>query len=156
MPEDPGPAFRLAATFHPPEKRFADFCAASAVLPPSPVPGALSSGFPGGEPAWDADLVARSEFLRANAANDAGLRCGVAFPIRIGTDLIATLEFFSAQNRDEDAPLVDKLAGILPRAARPSGVDEARTSTAPAPPSSTSGSPSGRRRSGAAARPWRS
>ncbi len=117
VPEDPGPAFRLAATFHPPEKRFADFCAASAVLPPSPVPGALSSGFPGGEPAWDADLVARSEFLRANAANDAGLRCGVAFPIRIGTDLIATLEFFSAQNRDEDAPLVDKLAGILPRAA---------------------------------------
>lgn len=117
VPEDLGPQFRLAATFHPPEKRYADFCGASAVLPPAPVPGALASGFPRGEPAWDGDLVARSEFLRASAANDAGLRCGVAFPIRIGTDLIATLEFFSAQNREEDALIVDKLAAILPRAA---------------------------------------
>ncbi|MFI5181091.1 MAG: GGDEF domain-containing protein [Thermoanaerobaculia bacterium] len=117
VPEAPGQQFRLAATFHPPEKRFADFCAASAVLPPAPVPGALTSGLPGSEPTWDADLVSRSEFLRANAANDAGLRCGVSFPIRIGTELIALLEFFSAQNRGEDAPLVDKIAGILPRAA---------------------------------------
>lgn len=117
VPDDTGPQFRLAATFHAPEKRYSDFCAASAVLPPAPVPGALASGFPGDEPAWDADLVARSEFLRANAANDAGLSCGVAFPVRIGTDLIATLEFFSAQNRGEDAALVEKLAAILPRAA---------------------------------------
>ncbi len=117
VPEGPGSRFRLAATSHPPEKRFSDFCAASAVLPPAPVPGVLTSGFPGSEPTWDADLVSRSEFLRANAANDAGLRCGVSFPIRIGTELIATLEFFSAQNREEDAPLVDKLAQILPRTA---------------------------------------
>jgi diguanylate cyclase (GGDEF)-like protein len=117
VPDDPGPQFRLAATFHPPEKCYVDFCSASAVLPPVPPPGALASGFPGEEPEWDPDLVARSEFLRANAANAAALGCGVAFPIRIGTDLIAMLEFFSAQNRPEDALIAEKLAAILPRAA---------------------------------------
>jgi diguanylate cyclase (GGDEF)-like protein len=117
IPEDESRQFRLAATFHPAEKRFADFCAASAAFPPTVGPGAMSSGFPGGQPAWDADLVARSEFLRANAANDAGLRCGVSFPLREGTDAIAVLEFFSAESRGEDASLADRLAAILPRAA---------------------------------------
>lgn len=117
LPEDSGRQFRLAATFHPPEKRFDDFCAASAALPPVPVPGGLTSGFLLGEPTWDPDLVSRSEFLRAKAANDAGLGSGVTFPIRIGTELIVTLEFFSAQNREEDASLVEKLARILPRSA---------------------------------------
>lgn len=117
IPEEGAKQLHLAATFHPAEKRFADFCTASAAFPPAPVPGVLPSGFPGGEPTWDADLVARSEFLRANAANDAGLRCGVSFPIRAGTDLLTVLEFFSAEGREEDAPLADRLVRILPRAA---------------------------------------
>ncbi|HUM03600.1 MAG TPA: diguanylate cyclase [Thermoanaerobaculia bacterium] len=117
VPEEGEKQLRLAATFHPAEKRFADFCAASAALPPAPLPGILTSGFPGGEPAWDGDLVSRSEFLLANAANAARLRCGVAYPLRAGSDLIAVLAFFSAENRDEDAPLADRLAGILPRTA---------------------------------------
>ena len=117
VPEDGEKQLRLAATFHPAEKRFADFCAASAALPPGPVPAILTSGFPGGAPAWDGDLVSRSEFLLANAANAAGLRCGVAFPLRAGTGLVAVLEFFSAENREEDAPLAERLAGLLPRTA---------------------------------------
>ena len=117
VPEEGGKELRLAATFHPAEKRFADFCAASKALPPAPLPSILASGFPGGEPAWDGDLLSRSEFLLANAANDAGLRCGVAFPLRTGSELISVLEFFSAENREEDAPLADRLAGILPRTA---------------------------------------
>jgi diguanylate cyclase (GGDEF)-like protein len=117
VPEEGAKQLHLAATFHPAEKRFTDFCTASAAFPPAPVSGALASGFPGGEPAWDADLVSRSEFLRANAANDAGLRCGVSIPIRAGAELITVLEFFSAESREEDAPLADRLAGILPRAA---------------------------------------
>jgi diguanylate cyclase (GGDEF)-like protein len=117
VPEEGEQQLRLAATFHPAEKRFADFCTASTAFPPAPLPGILTSGFPGGEPAWDGDLVSRSEFLLANAANDAGLRCGVAFPLRGGAGLIAVLEFFSAENREEDAPLAERLAGILPRTA---------------------------------------
>jgi diguanylate cyclase (GGDEF)-like protein len=117
VPEEGANQLRLAATYHPAEKRFADFCSASAAFPPAPVPGVLPSGFPGGEPTWDADLVSRSEFLRANAANDAGLRCGVSFPIRAGAELLAVLEFFSAESRNEDAPLADRLGRILPRAA---------------------------------------
>ena len=117
IPEEGSKQLRLAATFHPAEKRFAEFCTASAAFPPTPVPGVLPSGFPGGEPTWDADLVSRSEFLRANAANDAGLRSGVSIPIRAGVELLTILEFFSAESRAEDAPLVERLARLLPRVA---------------------------------------
>ncbi len=125
VPEEGAKQLRLVATFHPAEKRFADFCTSSAAFPPAPVPGVLPSGYPGGEPAWDADLVSRSEFLRANAANDAGLRCGVSFPIRAGVELLTVLEFFSAESRDEDARLAERLAGLLPRAAAALGVRQA-------------------------------
>ncbi|HQR47075.1 MAG TPA: diguanylate cyclase [Thermoanaerobaculia bacterium] len=117
VPEEGENQLRLAATYHPADRRFADFCTASAALPPKPLPGIMASGFPDGEPAWDADLVSRSEFLRAQAANEARLRCGVAYPLRAGTGLLAVLEFFSSETREEDAPIADRLAGILPRAA---------------------------------------
>ncbi len=117
VPLDLPERLHLAATFHPAEKRFAEFCEASRSLPPSQGTGMLSQGFPGAEPAWDADLVARSEFLRATAANDAGLRSGVAFPLRAGLDPVALLEFFAAESRPADADFVRRLKEILPRVA---------------------------------------
>lgn len=54
-----------------------------------------------GEPAWIEDLHNDRNFPRAKAAAAAGLRAGVAFPIR-GTETVGVFEFFSRSFRPLD------------------------------------------------------
>ncbi len=74
----------------------------------------LGVGLPGrvwadNGPAWIPDLSADGNFPRAPIAVREGLRCGVAFPIRRGSAVLGTVEFFTHEVRERDDALVHLL-----------------------------------------------
>ncbi|MEH0109967.1 EAL domain-containing protein [Tersicoccus sp. MR15.9] len=78
---------------------------------------AVGHGLPGsvlasGSPAWVSDIMVDASFTRAEAAGFAGLRSAVAFPILLGSEVTAVLEFFSDQTLDPDETLLRLLAKI--------------------------------------------
>jgi PAS domain S-box-containing protein len=60
-------------------------------------------------PIWIRDVTASSTFLRAESARAAGLKAGLAVPILAGDEVVAVLEFYMFQPRDED----ERLRGIV-------------------------------------------
>ncbi len=50
-----------------------------------------------GEPNWVADLSEDRNFSRAAVAKDIGIKGGAAFPVMVGDDVAAVLEFFSSE-----------------------------------------------------------
>jgi sigma-B regulation protein RsbU (phosphoserine phosphatase) len=78
---------------------------------------ASGAGLPGqvwasGQPAWFHDLVPDANFPRAAMAQQAGLRGVFGFPIRLGTDILGVMEFFSGEIRQPDADLLRTFAAI--------------------------------------------
>jgi PAS domain S-box-containing protein len=69
-------------------------------------------GLPGrvvvsGQPAWVPDVTADSNFPRAEAARQAGLRAAMAFPVLLGGEVVAVLEFFTAERLEPDESLLE-------------------------------------------------
>jgi hypothetical protein len=50
-----------------------------------------------GKPAWIADVSKDKNFFRAAAAKDIEIISGAAFPVLVGVDVVAVLEFFSGE-----------------------------------------------------------
>jgi PAS domain S-box-containing protein len=74
-------------------------------------------GLPGriwqsGQPAWIRDVTADADFVRAQAASQAGLHGAFGFPIRIGSEIEGVIEFFSRQVREPDDELLNMVADI--------------------------------------------
>jgi signal transduction histidine kinase/ActR/RegA family two-component response regulator len=81
-------------------------------------------GLPGrvlrsGQPAWSSPLNLDPQFPRGSLALKAGLRSGLAFPVRLGPEVAAALEFFTHQVLEPDEKLLEimeKLGDNLGRA----------------------------------------
>ncbi len=58
-------------------------------------------------PAWVVDVTSDGNFPRAKSALQAGLRAAFAFPIKVGQELLAVLEFFSREIRKPDPQFLD-------------------------------------------------
>ena len=58
------------------------------------------------KPAWITDVTTDGNFLRAEAAVEAGLKVGMGIPVLAGEEVIAVLEFFERETRQEDEHLV--------------------------------------------------
>jgi PAS domain S-box-containing protein len=74
-------------------------------------------GLPGrvwksGQPAWILDVTKDTNFPRAPAAREAGLRAGFAFPVLAQGKVVAVLEFFSGEAREPDADLLATVANL--------------------------------------------
>jgi diguanylate cyclase (GGDEF)-like protein/PAS domain S-box-containing protein len=74
-------------------------------------------GLPGrvlerGQPAWIPDVSADSNFPRAQQARDLGVKAAFAFPVLVGSDVQAVLEFFTPEAVEPDEPLLVRLAHI--------------------------------------------
>ena len=74
-------------------------------------------GLPGrvmksGKPAWIVDVTKDSNFPRAKLAKDIGVRAGFAFPVLIGSEVVAVLEFFSSEAIEPDEPLLEVMANV--------------------------------------------
>lgn len=79
------------------------------LLPGEGLPGRV---FASSEPAWIADLTQEEEFVRNPAASEAGLQSAFAFPMLVGGDAIAVLEFFSAKFREPDYELLETMVAL--------------------------------------------
>jgi diguanylate cyclase (GGDEF)-like protein len=74
-------------------------------------------GLPGrvlatGAPAWLTDVTGATNFPRAATAAAAGLRAGFAFPVLVGREVAAVLEFFSSAAQKPDPALLALTAQI--------------------------------------------
>lgn len=74
-------------------------------------------GLPGrvwalGEPVWIADVTQDTNFPRAEFARKSGLKAGLGVPIRSGDEVIAVLEFYLRETRDEDERLVKVISAV--------------------------------------------
>ncbi len=94
--EAEGDELRTTSLWHldDPEKfkPFQQVTAKTTFAPGEGLPGRV---FATAEPAWIADVSQDPDFLRTNAVEDAGVKAAFAFPVVMGDEVLAVLEFFS-------------------------------------------------------------
>ncbi|MFQ5572166.1 MAG: response regulator, partial [Rhodothermales bacterium] len=78
---------------------------------------AAGVGLPGrvlasGKPAWITDVTKDPNFPRAKLATEIGVKGGFAFPVLVGKEVLAVLEFFSDKAVEPYEPLLDVVAQI--------------------------------------------
>jgi signal transduction histidine kinase/DNA-binding response OmpR family regulator len=78
---------------------------------------AAGIGLPGrvlasGVPAWIVDVALDPNFPRATAAAVLGLRAGFAFPVLVGTEVVAVLEFFNRETSEPDPAIQELMVPI--------------------------------------------
>ncbi len=74
-------------------------------------------GLPGkvlalGQPAWIADVTQDPEFLRARSDENINVKAAFAFPVTIGAEVAAVLEFFSPEAIEPDESLLEVMAVV--------------------------------------------
>jgi PAS domain S-box-containing protein len=79
------------------------------MLPGEGLPGRV---FSTSEPFWIPDLQNDENFARCAAAQEAGLQSAFAFPVLVGNDAIAVLEFMSSAQREPDYELLETMASL--------------------------------------------
>src|SRR5439155_20817378 len=74
-------------------------------------------GLPGrvlatGRPVWIPDVTSDDNFPRATPAPGIGVRAGFAFPVLVGTEVVAVLEFFAMEPAEPNEPLLEVMAHV--------------------------------------------
>src|ERR1043166_1137607 len=64
------------------------------------------------QPAWVENVTADPNFPRSAAARTAGLKTGAAIPILSGENVIAVVEFFMRESRDQNERLLNVIASV--------------------------------------------
>ena len=70
-----------------------------------------------------------SAFLRARTAGQAGIRSGFAFPVLIGSEVVAVLEFYSERSEEPDLRLLTLMGNIGTQLGRVVERERARANT---------------------------
>ena len=92
-----GPSLASSGIWQCPEDdRFAAFRRSSEEALFEPGVGLPGRVLATGEPAWIADVGADENFPRSPAAKEAGIGTAMAFPVLVGREVVAVLEFFSS------------------------------------------------------------
>lgn len=68
--------------------------------------------FASSQPEWIADINEDKNFLNGSAAAQAGLRSAFAFPVLVGNDAVAVLEFLSSRFREPDEELLETMVAL--------------------------------------------
>ncbi len=64
------------------------------------------------EPAWIVDVTKDPNFPRAKLAEDIGVKAGFAFPVLVGKDVDAVMEFFSTEAVEPDEHILEIMAQV--------------------------------------------
>ncbi|WP_432092424.1 response regulator [Streptomyces sp. bgisy100] len=95
-------------------------------LPPGiGLPGRV---FASGKAAWIVDVTKAPEFSRVGHADDIGVHAAMGFPVLVGDEVVAVLEFFAFQPAEPDVALLDLMGNIGTQLGRV--VDRMRAETA--------------------------
>jgi len=65
-----------------------------------------------GKPTWSVNVTDDGQFVRASAARALGIQAGFAFPVLVGAEVVAVLEFFSTAPAEPDEALLDVMAHV--------------------------------------------
>lgn len=65
-----------------------------------------------GKAAWIKDVTRQPKFARAKLAKKAGLKAGFAFPVLVGDEVAAVLEFFSTEVEEPDEKLLEVMMHV--------------------------------------------
>ncbi len=65
-----------------------------------------------GKAAWITDVTRQPKFVRAKLAKRTGLRAGFAFPVLVGDEIVAVLEFFSTEVEEPDDKLLEVMVHV--------------------------------------------
>jgi PAS domain S-box-containing protein len=64
-------------------------------------------------PAWISDVTVEPNFPRAQAAREAGLKAAVAIPVMADEEVVAVIEFFVRESREEDVRFVSLISSVV-------------------------------------------
>ncbi len=98
--------WRHASRSHPSFERATD---QATLAPGEGLPGTVWADE---EPKWLTDIREHENFQRAQAATEADLRAGFAFPIRLGNTVFGVMVFFSREIREPDEGLLQMFSVI--------------------------------------------
>ncbi|HZA27141.1 MAG TPA: PAS domain S-box protein [Actinomycetota bacterium] len=81
------------------------------------MPLGRGKGLPGrvldsGKPAWISDVTKDANFPRNRVATDIGVKAGFGFPVLVGREVVAVMEFFSPHAMEPDDSLLEVMAQI--------------------------------------------
>ena len=74
--------------------------------------GLVSRVLADGKPAWIENVGSDPTFVRARVASAIGMQSGFAFPVLVGTEVVAVLEFFSTAPVQPDEALLEVMAHV--------------------------------------------
>jgi signal transduction histidine kinase len=94
------------------KERFSTFCAVSQGLCFERGVGLPGRVLESGQPLWIIDVMQEPNFPRAKAATDIGVRAAFGFPVLIGKEVVAVLEFFSDVPIEPNEALLEVMANV--------------------------------------------
>ncbi len=124
-----GEVLRSSGWWNDESARFADFREQSAALEFAPDDDMIGRVLGSGLATWLSDLESESAFLRARTAGEAGIRSGFAFPVLIGSEVVAVLEFYSERREEPDLRLLNLMGNIGTQLGRVVERERARADT---------------------------
>jgi diguanylate cyclase (GGDEF)-like protein/PAS domain S-box-containing protein len=92
--------------------RYKSFQEASASTPLRAGDGLPGRVLATGRPVWVVDATKEASFPRVQKTPAAAVRAGFAFPVLVGTEVVAVLEFFSPRAADPDPALLSVMAHV--------------------------------------------
>jgi two-component system, sensor histidine kinase and response regulator len=107
-----GRRLRCAGTWHDPSLAFSQFVEGSVKMVFERGIGLPGRVWDSGRPSWIPNLELDTNFPRAAAAKNVGLRSAVALPILRAADVLGVMEFFSRELREPDAATIDTMMTI--------------------------------------------
>jgi len=110
-------------------QRFACFREQSAALRFAVDDHMIGQVFGSGLSTWLSDLQSENAFSRARTAKEAGIRSGFAFPVLIGNEVVAVLEFYSERSEEADLRLLTLMSNIGTQLGRVVERERARAAT---------------------------
>ncbi|MCI0395708.1 MAG: GAF domain-containing protein [Chloroflexi bacterium] len=92
--------------------RFQAFYKATMTTHFVPGRGLVGRVFQSGRPTWMADLTQKRSFIRSKQARSTGIQTGLAFPVLVGKEVVAVMEFFSGEVEEPDEILLEVMGQI--------------------------------------------
>lgn len=93
-------------------RRFETFRSVTEAMPLGHGKGLSGRVLESGKPTWITDVTKDTNFPRNRVATDIGVKAGFGFPVLVGREVVAVLEFFSPEAMEPDESLLEVMAQI--------------------------------------------